>query len=56
MTESDNPQSRSDGSPRVDSADKNLVRLLKPVVIADDPPGPIDEHVVSAEYYNRFTY
>jgi Mrp family chromosome partitioning ATPase len=56
MTESDNPQTRNDGSPREDSADKNLVRLLKPVVIADDPPGPIDEHVVSAEYYNRFTY
>jgi len=38
------------------AGDKNLVRLLKPVVIADDAGGPIDDTIVSPEYYNRFSY
>lgn len=36
--------------------DNNIVRLIKPVLISDESPGPIDESMVSAEFYNRFTY
>jgi Mrp family chromosome partitioning ATPase len=43
-------------SPGADGGENNLVRLIKPVLIADDPPGLLDDAMVSAEFYNRFTY
>jgi Mrp family chromosome partitioning ATPase len=49
-------RTRGGERPSATEADNNLVRLLKPVVIANDPAGPVDEAIVAPEFYNRFTY
>jgi Mrp family chromosome partitioning ATPase len=41
---------------RESGTENNLVRLIKPVIVADDPPGLLDESIVSSQFYNRFAY